>query len=267
MNQRIDPSWIRRFVTLAIMAACIKAGMLVWSFFLPATGVEYIAQQGESLPVNNYRVDAAFGLKGQDSSSPASPSSAPVYKLTSLNLKGIYRGQRTAFILVQDGKDERIIFKGENFQGYTLTDVLLKKAVFEKNGRRYEVDFKDADDIPSPVQTQSVINNGNGYISVKRNELIYYKKNFNAIWQNIKINEQKQNGKLNGFKVTWIKAGSVFAKLGLKKGDIITGINGKPVSSVAEAFKIYQKMDTLENLTIEIKRNNQKRELDYAIYE
>lgn len=268
MNQRIDPSWIRRLVTIAVMAAFIKAGMLVLSFFLPASGVEYSATQGGSLPVHSYKIDAAFGLKGQGDTTAAAPSSAPVYKLNSLNLKGIYRSEQTAFILVQDGKDERLIFKGENFQGYVLTDVLPKKAVFEKNGRTYEVDFKDADDdLTAPVQTQSVINNGSGFVSVKRRELTYYKNNFNAIWQNIKIDEQKQNGKLTGFKVTWIKPGSVFAKLGLKKNDVITAINGKPVSSVAEVFKIYQKMDTLDNLSIEVTRNNQKRELDYAIYE
>ena len=73
--------------------------------------------------------------------------------------------------------------------------------------------------------------------------------------------------KLKGFEVGWIKKDSVFDKLGLQKGDVITGINGKPVSSVSEVFKIYQNLGDIDNLTIEIKRNNQERQLDYAIYE
>jgi len=266
MIQRIDPSWVRRFLTVAVMAAVVKSGMLVLSYFLPAESVEYAAPQSDALPSGTYKPSVAFGLK-EKQTAQTGPAAEQVYKLDNLNLKGIYLGRSVAFILVQNGKEDILILKGDRFQGYELVDIYPQQAIFEKSGRKYEVDFKDDRDQSYTVnQAESVVNNG-GYVSVKRKELAYYAGNFDAIWQNIKIQEQMQGGKLSGFKVEWIKKGSVFAKLGLQEGDIITGINGKPVTSVSEAFKIYQNLNAIDNITIDIKRNNQERQLDYAIYE
>ena len=192
---------------------------------------------------------------------------APVYRLESLTLKGIYLDRAIAFILVLSGKEDVLILEGDRFQGYTLVDVFPSKAIFEKSGRRYEVAFKEPEGTAITInKPNDVVNNG-GFVSVKRKELAFYAKNFDAIWQNIKIQEIMDGKKLKGFEVGWIKQGSVFAKLGLQEGDIITGINGKPFNSVAEAFKLYQNLGEIDNITIEIKRNNQERQLDYAIYE
>jgi len=266
MNQRIDPSLVRRFLKIAVMAAVVKSGMMVWSYFLPAEGVEYAAPQANALSSGTYNPSVAFGLKEKQTAQTGS-TTEQVYKLDNLNLKGIYLGRSVAFILVQNGKEDILIIKGDRFQGYTLVDIYPQKAVFEKSGLKYEVDFKDdRDQSYTANQTESVVDNG-GFVSIKRKELAYYAGNFDAIWQNIKIQEQMESGKLSGFKVEWIKKDSVFAKLGLQEGDIITGINGKAVTSVSEAIKIYQNLNAIDNLTIDIKRNNQERQLDYAIYE
>ena len=269
MSQRINPSWVRRFIAFAVMAAVIKSVMLVWSFFLPAEGVDYTAPQADTLSNALYKPSVALGLQtGSPAAAASNGSKEPVYRLDSLNLKGTYLDRSIAFILVQNGKEDVLIFEGDRFQGYTLVDVFPDKAVFEKNGRRYEVAFKEPEGgaAITIAKTESVVNNG-GFVSVKRKELAYYAKNFDAIWQNIKIQEVMDGKKLKGFEVGWIKKDSIFAKLGLQEGDIITGINGKPFNSVAEAFKLYQNLGKIDNLTIEIKRNNQERQLDYAIYE
>jgi type II secretion system protein C len=267
MNQRINPSWVRRFIAVAVMAAIIKSGMLVWSYFLPAEGIDYTAPQTDALSNTLYKPSVAFGLQRSRPSKSIGDSGEPVYRLDTLNLKGIYLDRAIAFILVQNGKEDILIFKGDRFQGYTLVDIFPDKAVFEKNGRLYEVVFSEPEGGAISINgTESVVDNG-GFVSVRRKELSYYAKNFDAIWQNIKIQEIMKNNRLTGFKVGWIKKDSVFAKLGLQEGDIITGINGKPVSSVSEVFKIYQNLGKIDNLTIEIKRNNQERQLDYAIYE
>jgi S1-C subfamily serine protease len=55
--------------------------------------------------------------------------------------------------------------------------------------------------------------------------------------------------------------------MGLKENDIITGINGRPVTSVAEVLKLYKNINEIDNLTLEIQRNHSERQLDYAIYD
>ena len=252
---------------LAVMAAVIKSLMLVFSMFLPVQGIDYTAPGGEGLTNALYKPSQALDMQSAMPAARSTGSSEPVYRLDSLDLKGIYLDSAIAFILVQSGKEAILIFKGDRFQGYTLVEVFANKAVFEKNGRRYEVAFKEPEGgSVAPLKAETVVDNG-GFVSIKRNELAYYAKNFDAIWQNIKIQEIMEGDKLKGFEVGWIKKDSIFAKLGLQEGDIITGINGKPVGSVSEVFKIYQNMGGIDNLTIDIKRNNQERQLDYAIYE
>ena len=267
MNQRIDPSWVRRFIIVAVMAAVIKSLMLLLSFFLPAEGVGFSQPQPDAFTNTLYRPAAAFGLEKQQASVSTS-AGGPVYKLDSMNLKGIYRGSTVAFILIESSGQDIFILKGEQYRGYTLTDILPQKAIFEKSGRRYEVVFKASEPQAFSMTPEAapVVNSG-GFVSVKRKELQYYAKNFDDIWKNIRISEKMQGKTLTGFEVEWIKPDSIFAKIGLQKGDIITGINGKPVSSVSQAFKVYRNLDKIDNLTIEIKRNNQERQLDYAIYE
>jgi len=269
MSQRIDPSWVRRFVMVAVMAAVIKSGMLVWSFFLPSAGVEYVAPRESGLERNLYKPSKAFGLESQKAEQPVAGKKSQVYKLDKLTLKGIYTDGAFAFISVSDGSKDTLIVKGEQFQGYTLSLIFPDRAVFEKGGRRYELDFKEEKENKSFTMTKAEpdVISDNGFTSIKRKEIKFYTDNFDAIWENIKIQEVFENKKLKGFEVKWIKKGSIFAKMGLEENDVITGINGKPVTSVSQVLKIYQDIDKIDNLTLEIKRNNKERQLDYAIYD
>ena len=85
------------------------------------------------------------------------------------------------------------------------------------------------------------------------------------IWKNISIHEVKKNGKINGFKVNKINQNSVFAKLGLKEGDLIIKLNNKKLDSYREALKIYKHIDDLDSVQIVVMRNNQEVELVYEI--
>ena len=100
---------------------------------------------------------------------------------------------------------------------------------------------------------------------VSKGLLSSYTKDIDKVWKDIGIGEHKVNGVLTGFKVNFIKRNSDFEKLGLKRGDILTSINGQELDSYNAAFSFYKEMDSIENLTLSIKRNNQNMELEYEI--
>jgi len=104
-------------------------------------------------------------------------------------------------------------------------------------------------------------------ISVSKYDLRYYTSNMSRIWKNINIQDVKVNGKIDGFKIISINKNSVFGKLGLKKGDIIKAINNQKLKSYSDAFKVYKKINKLDDLQITILRNNIERDLEYEIYE
>lgn len=266
MNQRINPSWIRRLLAVAVLAAVVKSAMLVLAFFLPYQGVDYTEQEEAGTLRSGYRPSALFDLQvPQQEQSPGTQKSAPVYKLGNLLLRGIYYQNAHSFIAVEDSGKISLLSTGESFKGYRLVDILADRAIFEKGGRRYELAFKEDKRAETAITKASPIVFEGEPVTVKRKDLQYYTKNFKAIWENIKIQELMEDKKLKGFKVAWIKKDSIFGKMGLHKGDIIIGVNGKSFSSVAQVFKLYNKMDKLDSLTLKILRNNQERQLEYAI--
>jgi len=271
MTQRINPLWVRRFIILAVLAAVAKGIMLVLAMQLPYSGVEPVTGEADTLSYARYTPSHLFGLRQRE---PVAESSGgkqtEVYRLDALTLRGIYLDATHAFILVEENGKTELLSIGDQYKRYTLVDILPSKAIFEKDGQRYALAFKE-DETPGGVEAPpspatSVVSQ-NGFTSIKRTEVRYYTQHFDAIWQNIKIQEVYTNKKLTGFEVKWIKKDSIFAKMGLQEHDVITGINGKPVTSAAEVLKLYNNMGQIDNLTLDIQRNHTERQLDYAIFD
>ncbi|HHH72909.1 MAG TPA: PDZ domain-containing protein, partial [Sulfuricurvum sp.] len=104
-------------------------------------------------------------------------------------------------------------------------------------------------------------------VFVKRNEIRHYAKNYDEIWKSVKIKEIIKDKRLQGFKVDWVKKGSIFEKVGLRKDDIIIGANNKKFKSLSQVFKLYNNMEKIDSMKLTIIRDNQERELEYEIFE
>jgi general secretion pathway protein C len=63
-----------------------------------------------------------------------------------------------------------------------------------------------------------------------------------------------ENGKPIGFKMFSIRPGSVFAKIGLENGDVVTRINGYELNSPDKALELYQKLRTDKQVNIDVKK-------------
>jgi general secretion pathway protein C len=263
MNRIISPLWIKRLILIGIIAVVIKALMLVLLFVLPHEGIDRISSIESSL-YQNYKPSKAFGL--QEKKAPVA-AKVPVYKLDNLILQGLYDDPKTPFIAVEDAKKITLVGLNEDFKGYKLIDVKSDRAIFEKSGKQYELLFKDhvVDKGAISVAEPEIIQD-DAAVFIKRKEIKHYAKNFDAIWQNIKIKEIIKEKRLQGFEVTWVKKDSLFAQLGLIKGDVITGVNGKTLKSVSQVFKIYNNMDKMDSLKLMILRDNQEKELEYEVF-
>jgi general secretion pathway protein C len=263
MNQLISPLWIKRIIVVGIIAAVIKVLMLGVLFVLPHHGKNRINVEETSL-YQSYKPSKAFAMRGKKA--PV-VKKAPVYKLDNLNLQGLYDDPKNPFIAVEDKKKITLVGLNESFKGYKLIDVKPDRAIFDKKGRHYELLFKEKELKKGSISVaEPEIIQDDAAVFIKRKEIKHYAKNFDAIWKNIKIKEIIKKKRLKGFEVTWVKKGSLFAKLGLMKGDIIVGVNGKTLKSVSQVFKIYNNMDKMDSLKLKIMRNNQEKELEYEVF-
>jgi len=265
-------------VTLLILAAIAKALSLSSIYFLNRSGVSQTVDNSYTMPYKSYRFSKPFGIvdvvvKSED----IVKVNQPVYNLSSLELKAIYKtsknGSDGGFIVALDntkGKRSVFIKMLSEYNGYTLKELTNEKATFERNGQKYKLEFKKKKSsslIQEPIARPNRQKYSDDVIrAVSKSEVHKYTKDFKSIWKSISIKEVKQNGKIDGFKVTSIKQGTIFDKLGLKKDDIIISVNNKPMKSYASAFKIYKDVKTMTSLKITVKRNNQTKDLEYEIY-
>lgn len=68
-----------------------------------------------------------------------------------------------------------------------------------------------------------------------------------------------------GLFVARIKQGSAYEKAGLHVGDVITSINGAPLTNGDDVLAVYRKLDKLDHLDLHIQRMGQDQHLLYDI--
>jgi len=261
-------------VTLFVLALVAKALSLTMLYFLEKKGVSQVSDITYTMPYQAYRFSKTFAIVEQkvQTKQKTAAQTKPLYNLNSLMLKAIYKSKNGGFIVALDKtKNNKSVFiKLHNeYNGYTLKSITQNRATFERNNQEYKLEFvetksmtmfKKAPSPKPPSYDNDVIR------AVAKTEVHKYTKDFKSIWKSIAIKEVVKNGKITGFKVNFIKEGTIFDKLGLKKDDLIIAVNNKPMLSYASAFKVYGEVNKMTSLKITVIRNNQEKDLEYEIY-
>ncbi len=66
-----------------------------------------------------------------------------------------------------------------------------------------------------------------------------------------------QGGKLTGYRVYPAGNSPAFAQLGLRPGDIVTGVNGIPLTDPAQSMRVLSALKTSDQISISMMRNGQ----------
>lgn len=74
-----------------------------------------------------------------------------------------------------------------------------------------------------------------------------------------------RNGKPDGLTISRIKRDSIFSQLGLRSGDIITGVDGQSIESVDDALKFYNQLKSSSNVNLQIRRRGMPKQIEYTI--
>jgi len=74
----------------------------------------------------------------------------------------------------------------------------------------------------------------------------------------------KEGGKMSGMKVLSVKGGSIFEKLGMRRGDILQRVNGSELD-VKKGFEIFSQLKDSKTFTLDLIRQGQPKTLEYEI--
>jgi general secretion pathway protein C len=276
MKPLFSPDMIKKVIGILILFLLVKTLWFAIELgFLPMQGVDHIKEK--------YAKPLYYRIKLTPNEAPA-PTTAPRPKIPTSNIRdivlfGIYNAPDQTVVMLKYKGKSKVIAKGEAINGFVLDRAGNTFAVFTKNSKEYTVTLqkpKNSDAIneritpthhvKSPAETPigEVVDVGDRKI-IDRSLLDHYTSNMENIYKSIGIKEVKKEGKIEGFQVTFVKRDTPFAKLGLRRGDILKAVNGQELTSYQAAFSAYEGINDAQGLTLTIKRGNKEMELEYEI--
>ena len=201
-----------------------------------------------------------------------------------ITLQAVYNSSDTTVVTIIYKKKTKILGRGDNVNSFTLVGGGSNYAIFSKNSEMFRVELTSGKKSTSSSSSMKTTKPSNGsskkskkqkvkgeitdagdHRIVDKSLISYYTKNPDDMYKNIGITEVKDGKNVKGFKITFVRRGSPFAKLGLKRGDIIKSINGQEVNGYGAAFETYKNIDKAESLTLAIERGKEKMELEYEV--
>ena len=179
---------------------------------------------------------------------------------------------------VEHQNKTKVLAKGESINGFVLEGAGSNYATFSKNAKMYQINLivstkgqgsiKNAAPSTADTSAQNVqgeVVDAGDHKLVDRSLVEHYSKNMADLEKNIGVKEIKQGNKLTGFSISFIRKGSLFEKLGVRRGDVIKTINGQQIDSYNAAMDIYKNLSGMDNMTLVIQRGKEEMELEYEV--
>ncbi len=197
-------------------------------------------------------------------------------KETKLNLKlwGTVLGSSVkSYAVIEDKKtrEQNLYHTGDTIQKAKIKHILREQVIITFNGKDEILSMKDI----VVKKNKSTGNSDAGYsntqrktqrLKLSRKKVDHALENLTTLMTQIKIIPKIKNGVPDGMMLSRIKRGSIFSSMGLRNGDILTGINDNPIESVDDAMLFYDNIQTAKNVSLQIKRNGSIRSIIYDIY-
>ncbi len=139
---------------------------------------------------------------------------------------------------------------------YCITSQEDSKRLVEKNAQAQNDKTTESDGIAAVSETN---------YKISKAALDNAFNNMDKLATDARMVPHFDGGKSVGFRVFSIRPGSLFEKIGLKNGDIITRINGMDINSPDKALEIYTKLRDVQHVSLDMKRNNNSMTMEYFI--
>lgn len=88
--------------------------------------------------------------------------------------------------------------------------------------------------------------------------------NLDQLYTQIRAVPNFEAGKVQGMKILSIKPGSIFAKLGLQRGDVLDRINGQQID-IKNGFQLFNQLKEQKQFSLDLKRGGKTESFEYEI--
>ena len=167
-----------------------------------------------------------------------------------------------AVIEETDKKKQGLFRIGDTIAGATVVKIMRRMVILRVEDRDEVLKMKE--DETGKKDDGRKVSGPENTLTVRRADIDNAFKNMNKTLAQVRIRPHFSSGKPDGFMVNRIKKGSIFQDMGLKNGDIIQEVNGRPLRSADEMLGLYKKLQTGSEITVNIKRKGRQESMKYV---
>jgi general secretion pathway protein C len=270
---RLLPPWVS---VLLVVVIAWQLARLIWMLVPgPAVGdaIQAPPQQislGSAADGSVNAQDIAdahiFGIADSESELAAQPvvtetDNLSDTRLSNLSLKGTIASSPAAMavaIIADGANDEKVYTIGQSVtSGATLHAVYADRVVLNENG--VLTNLKLPKDFPENAATVSrrepALRNRTSANTQSIQSVVA--KNVSRLADVIRPTPYFVNGQQQGYRVYPGRNREQFASLGLRPGDLIKDIDGQALTDPSQAMKIFQSMDSADQVSVTVERNGQ----------
>ncbi|AOY57965.1 MULTISPECIES: type II secretion system protein GspC [Desulfococcus] len=216
-------------------------------------------------------------------SSASSPEQTDISELkeTELKLKlwGTVSGEgEKTYAVIEDQQKrlQNLYRENDSIMNATIKRILREKVVLTVNGKDEVLAMEKTGSGEFPAGNTSLrapaipgiagmLTSESQQISLNRQTISEAMNDLNGLMNQAKIRPHFRNGKPDGLTISRIQGDSIFARLGLRSGDIITSVDGQNIESVDDAMKFYNQLKSSSNVTLQVRRRGRPRQIEYTI--
>ncbi|HON59215.1 MAG TPA: PDZ domain-containing protein [Smithella sp.] len=229
------------------------------------------AVTGQDKRPSDYAIIAERNLF-QSTLKPASLGSGGFFtseqEKTDFDLKGTVAGPSSySYVIIEEhgSKKQKLLKLGDKIGARELVKIARNAATFREGGSETTLRVKETVEGPllSPSATPARRTQDMG-VTLNPENIRDQLDNLKALMNQAVIRPFLNQGNQEGFIISNISPESIYAKMGLKNGDIIINANDQPLHSAGSLLHLVNTMQAGSNISLSIKREGKPQTIQYS---
>lgn len=258
---------------LLAIAAAWQAAALTWSAIeiaatepaLPPPS-RIAAQPANGDGTTSMESVAAMHLFGTAETAPdtlaAAAADAPETRLN-LKLRGILAADPNEYsrAIIGSGNEDKVYSVGAALPGGASVEAVLADRVLLRRAGRLETLRLPRDSAGSGVSYEEparVEESAQPDFAQMRQEIVQDPTRLSEL---LRYSPVLENGEIRGYRVYPSRDRARFSQMGLQPGDVVTAINGTPLSDPGQAMEMLNNLTDASNITLTVERNGSPQDI------
>ena len=218
-----------------------------------------------------------FGSVQKEADAPEVTIDVDALEHTKLNLVllGTVAGSNGfdyAVIEERGRRDQALYREGDTVSGARLVKIMRTRVVLRVEDRDEVLSMAEADRdrtatapaarLPAPAG-QPTGDPSEQVITLDRGNIDAAVQDMGRLMTDARIRPFFSGGQVDGLMISNIVPGSVFQQLGLRNGDVVQGVDGRPLRSPNDLMAVYQSLESGSEVSVNIKRRGRDELLQY----